>query len=98
MKPAPMKGRAAKAAPATPVAPSAPSPADNFDVMDQVMQRWGEVKGTAAVMLCVLDGSPDEVAVETMRRHLTADLDRMSAALCAAWGALVAVEVRNERI
>ena len=57
--------------------------------LDEVMQRWVDVKGVFAVMLVGLDGDHDEAAAETMRRHATADLDRMGAALDVAWNYFV---------
>jgi hypothetical protein len=74
--------------PRTAAAPREPK-RDHFAVLDPVMQRWVEVKGAVAVMLVALDGDPDAVAAETLRRYASADLDRMSAALDAAWGYFV---------
>jgi hypothetical protein len=72
-----------------------PRPQTDFQALDAVMQRWGDMRGTAAVMLCMLDGDPDEAAVETMRRHLGTDIDAMSAALDVAWERLV--QSRHDR-
>jgi hypothetical protein len=48
----------------------ASEPVNHFSTLDAVMQRWTDLKGTAAVTFCVLEADPDVAAIETMRRHL----------------------------
>ena len=64
-------------------------PPNHFATLDAVMQRWTDLKGTAAVAFCVLDADPDESATETMRRHLQTELDAMDAALSVGWAGII---------
>jgi len=66
-----------------------PSPVGHFQALDGVMQRWTDMRGTASVMMSLLDADPDEEALGTMRRHLEADLDAMAAALDVAWESII---------
>lgn len=72
-----------------------PSPIGHFEPLDEVLQRWTDMIGAASVMMCLLDTTPDEDALGTMRRHLETDLEAMAVALDVAWESIIRARKRS---
>lgn len=64
---------------------------DAFNALDPVSTAKGNLNGTLAVIVALLDSDAelDEDGQQTMIRHLKTDADALDAAFDAAWDTLV---------